>query len=221
MVLFRKALKRFGDAGLTGEIVPAETFLVICYSHLARCFNELSDAGEPRRHLAAMAARQGAVHFFEADERYAGSDSPRCDITKSFSFLVGKLETEDPASVKLCERWREAGLLTAIVTRKQTTIVTRRARDLGVAEVHQNVIDKAAAITDLLARHGLPASAVCYVGDDVGDLPAMRLVGIPVAVADAVRDVRRAATYVTRLGGGRGAIREVCDLILTAHHRRT
>jgi 3-deoxy-D-manno-octulosonate 8-phosphate phosphatase (KDO 8-P phosphatase) len=117
---------------------------------------------------------------------------------------------------------REAGLLTAIVTRKQTTIVTRRARDLGVAEVHQNVTDKAAAITDLLARHGLPASAVCYVGDDVGDLPAMRLVGLPVAVADAVKAVRRAATYVTHLGGGHGAIREVCDLILTAHrHRRT
>jgi len=114
---------------------------------------------------------------------------------------------------------REAGLLTAIVTRKQTTIVTRRARDLGIAEVQQNVIDKAAAITDLLARHRVAPSAVCYVGDDVGDLPAMQLVGLPVAVADAVEDVRRAAAYVTRAGGGRGAIREVCDLILAARRR--
>jgi 3-deoxy-D-manno-octulosonate 8-phosphate phosphatase (KDO 8-P phosphatase) len=115
---------------------------------------------------------------------------------------------------------RDAGLLTAIVTRKQTTIVTRRARDLGIAEVQQNVTDKAAAITELLARHQLAPAAVCYVGDDVGDLPAMRLVGLPIAVADAVRDVRRAAAYVTRAGGGRGAIREVCDLILAAHRRR-
>jgi 3-deoxy-D-manno-octulosonate 8-phosphate phosphatase (KDO 8-P phosphatase) len=115
---------------------------------------------------------------------------------------------------------REAGLLTVIVTRKQTTIVTRRARDLGIAEVHQNVTDKAAAITELLARHRLDPAAVCYVGDDVGDLPAMRLAGLPIAVADAVKDVRRAATYVTRAGGGRGAIREVCDLILAARSRR-
>jgi YrbI family 3-deoxy-D-manno-octulosonate 8-phosphate phosphatase len=115
---------------------------------------------------------------------------------------------------------REAGLLTAIVTRKQTTIVTRRARDLGVLEVHQNVVDKAAAITDILARHRLAPAAVCYVGDDVGDLPAMRAVGLPVAVADAVPEVRRQAAYVTRAGGGHGAIREVCELILTAHRRR-
>jgi YrbI family 3-deoxy-D-manno-octulosonate 8-phosphate phosphatase len=114
---------------------------------------------------------------------------------------------------------REAGLLTAIVTRKETTIVTRRARDLGIVEVHQHVIDKAAALTDLCARHGLAPAAVCYVGDDVGDLPAMRLVGLPVAVADAVTQVRRAAAYVTRAGGGRGAIREVCDLVLAARPR--
>jgi 3-deoxy-D-manno-octulosonate 8-phosphate phosphatase (KDO 8-P phosphatase) len=111
---------------------------------------------------------------------------------------------------------REAGLLTVVVTRKQTTIVTRRARDLGIAEVHQNVTDKAAVLTDLCARHRLAPSSVC----DVGDLPAMGLVGLPIAVADAVKDVRRVAAYVTRAGGGRGAIREVCDLILAAHRRR-
>ena len=115
---------------------------------------------------------------------------------------------------------REAGLLTAIVTRKQTTIVTRRARDLGIAEVHQNVADKARAIADLAARHRLVPATICYVGDDVGDLPAMRAVGVPVAVADAVAEVRGAAAYVTRAGSGHGAIREVCDRILAARRRR-
>lgn len=115
---------------------------------------------------------------------------------------------------------RAAGLLTAIVTRKQTTIVTRRARDLGIAEVHQNVTDKAAAIADFLARHRLASAAVCYVGDDVGDLVAMRAVGVPVAVADAVPEVRRAAAYVTRARSGHGAVREICDLILAARRRR-
>jgi len=111
---------------------------------------------------------------------------------------------------------REAGVLTVIVTRKQTTIVTRRARDLGIAEVHQNVADKAAVLADLLTRHRLSAADVCYVGDDVGDLPAMRGVGVPVAVADAVSEIRAIAAYVTKAKGGEGAVREVSDLIRAA-----
>jgi 3-deoxy-D-manno-octulosonate 8-phosphate phosphatase (KDO 8-P phosphatase) len=111
---------------------------------------------------------------------------------------------------------REAGVLTVIVTRKQTTIVTRRARDLGIAEVHQNVTDKGAVLAEVLARHRLAAADVCYVGDDVGDLAAMRLVGTPVAVADAVREIRAIAAYVTKASGGAGAVREICDLIRAA-----
>jgi YrbI family 3-deoxy-D-manno-octulosonate 8-phosphate phosphatase len=109
---------------------------------------------------------------------------------------------------------REAGLLVAIVTRKQSTIVARRARDLGIVDVHQDVTDKAAVVRDLLARHAVAPADTVYVGDDVGDLPAMALVGLPVAVRDAVPVVRRAARYVTRSSGGHGAVREVCDLIL-------
>jgi 3-deoxy-D-manno-octulosonate 8-phosphate phosphatase (KDO 8-P phosphatase) len=111
---------------------------------------------------------------------------------------------------------RDAGVLTVIVTRKQTTIVTRRARDLGVTEVHQNVTDKRAVLAELLTRRGLAAADVCYVGDDVGDIPAMRSIGLPVAVADAVPAVRRAARYVTKSRPGHGAIREICNLILAA-----
>ena len=109
---------------------------------------------------------------------------------------------------------RQAGILTAIVTGKRTTLVARRADELGIAEVHQGVTDKAATVTALLARHGVPPAAACYVGDDINDLPALALVGLAVAVPDAVPVVRRAAHYVTRAPGGHGAIREVCDLIL-------
>ena len=115
---------------------------------------------------------------------------------------------------------REAGLVVAIVTRKQSAMVSRRAQDLGIAEVHQDVVDKAAAVKDLLARHRLTPDQACYVGDDVGDLPALAAVGLPVAVADAVAEVRRAATYVTRARPGHGAVREVCNLILAAHRPR-
>jgi YrbI family 3-deoxy-D-manno-octulosonate 8-phosphate phosphatase len=113
---------------------------------------------------------------------------------------------------------RQAGILTAIVTGKRTTLVARRADELGIAEVHQGVTDKGEMVTELLARHGVPAANACYVGDDINDLPALRLVGIAVAVADAVPIVRRTAHYVTRAPGGHGAIREICDLILATRN---
>ena len=114
---------------------------------------------------------------------------------------------------------RDAGVITAIVTRRHSEIVARRARELGIAEVHQDVADKGAVVQGMLARHGVSAAHACYVGDDVGDLPAMAAVGVSVAVADAVPAVTRAAVYVTRAPGGRGAIRELCDLILSARSK--
>ena len=95
-----------------------------------------------------------------------------------------------------------------------------RARELGIVEVHQDATDKGAVVQGILTRHGVRAADACYVGDDVGDLPAMALVGFPVAVANAVPAVRTAAVYVTRALGGHGAIRELCDLILSAKQQR-
>jgi YrbI family 3-deoxy-D-manno-octulosonate 8-phosphate phosphatase len=114
---------------------------------------------------------------------------------------------------------RDAGVITAVITRRHSEIVERRARELGIVEVHQDAADKGAVVQGILARHGVRAAHACYVGDDVGDLPAMATVGVPVAVADAVPAVTRAAIYVTRARGGRGAIRELCDLILSARRK--
>ena len=113
---------------------------------------------------------------------------------------------------------RQAGVLTAVITRRRSEIVERRADELGIVEVHQGATDKRAVLEAVLARRGLSASDAVYVGDDIGDLPAMQLVGIPVAVADAVPPVKRAAAYITRTRPGHGAIRELCDLILAAKH---
>jgi len=111
---------------------------------------------------------------------------------------------------------REAGVITAVITRRHSEIVERRARELGVVEVHQDATDKSAVVQGILARHGVRAADACYVGDEVGDLPAMALVGFPVAVADALPAVRKSAVYVTHARAGSGAIRELCDLILSA-----
>jgi len=116
---------------------------------------------------------------------------------------------------------RQAGVMTAVVTRRHYEIVERRARELGIVEVHQDATDKAAVVQGILARHGMRAAEACYVGDDVGDLPAMALVGLPVAVADAVPAVLKAAIYVTNARAGFGAIRELCDLLLSARRKRS
>jgi len=115
---------------------------------------------------------------------------------------------------------RQAGVLTAVITRRRSEIVERRADELGIVEVHQGATDKRAVLEAMLARRRLPASDAAYVGDDVGDLPAMQLVGFPVAVSDAVPPVKRAAAYITHTAPGHGAIRELCDLILSAKQRK-
>jgi YrbI family 3-deoxy-D-manno-octulosonate 8-phosphate phosphatase len=109
-----------------------------------------------------------------------------------------------------------AGVCTALVTARRSAAVERRARELGIAEVHQGVDDKLKAVQTLLARLAVLPAQACYVGDDVGDLAAMRHVGLAAAPADAAPAARRAATLVTRAAGGQGAVRELADRILAA-----
>jgi 3-deoxy-D-manno-octulosonate 8-phosphate phosphatase (KDO 8-P phosphatase) len=127
-----------------------------------------------------------------------------------------KFNTRDGHGITLLHA---AGVRTAIVTRERTAIVTRRAQKLKIEECHQGILDKLPVVKDLLARHGLSPAQACYIGDDVGDLEAMRHVAIPVAVADAMPAIKRVAKYVTKKKGGDGAVRELCDMILAA--RRT
>ncbi|MBP7146137.1 MAG: HAD hydrolase family protein [Acidobacteria bacterium] len=111
---------------------------------------------------------------------------------------------------------REAGLLQGIVTRRAMPAVRRRAEELRLDEIHLGALEKADTVREILARRGLVGEQCCFVGDDIVDLPALALVGLPVAVADAAEPVRRAAAYVTRAVGGHGAVREVIELILGA-----
>ena len=112
-----------------------------------------------------------------------------------------------------------AGLRSGIISGRTSNLVTRRAKDLGVAFVRQGALDKLEAFESLLSEAGVEASDVAFVGDDVVDIPLMRRSTLAVAVADATEDTRAAAHYVTRLPGGFGAVREVCELILKAQGR--
>ena len=114
---------------------------------------------------------------------------------------------------------RRAGLRTGVISGRSSAAVLRRAMELGMDEVHLEVKDKLAAYLRVLRRRRLPDEAVCYIGDDLVDLPILERAGLPVAVADAHPEVLRRVRFVTRAAGGRGAVREVIDTILKAQGR--
>jgi YrbI family 3-deoxy-D-manno-octulosonate 8-phosphate phosphatase len=110
--------------------------------------------------------------------------------------------------------WHEAGKRFGIVTGRKLEAIRRRAADLWLDIVRLGVDDKLPAVDELAAELGVSREQVCYIGDDLLDLKTIQAVGLGVAVADAVEDVRRAAKYVTSVPGGHAAVREVVELIL-------
>jgi 3-deoxy-D-manno-octulosonate 8-phosphate phosphatase (KDO 8-P phosphatase) len=108
------------------------------------------------------------------------------------------------------------GVALAVITGRSSEVVRIRMESLGVSHVYQGRRDKVPAFEDLRAHLGLAPEQIAYVGDDVVDLPVMRRVGLAIAVADAHPLVMEHAHWTTRLGGGRGAAREVCELIMQA-----
>jgi len=112
-----------------------------------------------------------------------------------------------------------AGLRSGIISGRTSGLVEARAADLGVAYVRQGALNKIEAFESLMSEAGVGPDRAAFVGDDVVDIPLMRRCGLAVAVADATPDTRAAAHYVTRLPGGFGAVREVCELILKAQGR--
>jgi 3-deoxy-D-manno-octulosonate 8-phosphate phosphatase (KDO 8-P phosphatase) len=112
-----------------------------------------------------------------------------------------------------------AGLRTGIISGRKSTAVDRRAHDLKIAFVHQFAKDKIKALDQIVAEAGVSLEECAFVGDDLADLPPMRRVGLAVAVADAAEETKQAAHYVTDMKGGRGAVREVCELILRSQGR--
>jgi 3-deoxy-D-manno-octulosonate 8-phosphate phosphatase (KDO 8-P phosphatase) len=110
---------------------------------------------------------------------------------------------------------RRAGLLVAWISGRFSEATSLRAAELNIDELIQEAAArKVPAMVDLLARRGIGWDEVAFVGDDLSDLPVMRRVALPIAVANAVKEVREAADYVTRSPGGAGAVREVVEVLL-------
>jgi 3-deoxy-D-manno-octulosonate 8-phosphate phosphatase (KDO 8-P phosphatase) len=111
---------------------------------------------------------------------------------------------------------QQASIEFAIISGRRSPLVEHRAAELGITEVHQRILDKSAQVSEILQRLDLSREMACFIGDDLIDIPAMRGVGLAVATADAVPQVLETAHFVTRRPGGRGAVREVVDMVLQA-----
>lgn len=120
-------------------------------------------------------------------------------------------DVKDGHGIKLLQR---AGIRVGIITGRQSAIVDHRAQELGIDLVYQGAKDKMAPFREILHKTGLTAEQVAYVGDDMIDLPILRRVGFAATVADALDEVKPHVHYVTQRVGGRGAVREICDLLL-------
>jgi len=110
----------------------------------------------------------------------------------------------------------KAGIDVVIISGRKSKTVEYRAKGLGIKEVYQGIEDKESLCNKLVKKTGLNRNQVCCMGDDLPDIPMFNQSGFSIAVADAVTEVRDAADFITENRGGKGAVREVCELILKA-----
>lgn len=113
----------------------------------------------------------------------------------------------------------QAGIQVGFLSARASTATTQRAAQLGVRILVQGAASKSVEFARILADHGLAEDAVSYMGDDLLDIAVLRRVGLAAAPADAATEVREAAHWVSTLGGGRGAVRELIELVLRAQGR--
>ena len=122
-----------------------------------------------------------------------------------------RFDVQDGMGVNLA---KSAGLEVGIITSRNSTVVKRRAAELGITELHQGVRLKTQVLDELQKRLGIQAAQMAYIGDDIQDIPIMNLVGIPIAVQNAVAAVKARSSYVTKACGGHGAVREAVEWLL-------
>lgn len=122
-----------------------------------------------------------------------------------------KFNTRDGMGISLLH---QIGIKTAIITGEDIALVKRRADKLKIDYVYMGIKDKLAVIQDIIGKENITLEEVAYIGDDINDLPAMREVGVKFSVNDAMDTVKSEADYVSPLNGGRGAVREIAELII-------
>jgi YrbI family 3-deoxy-D-manno-octulosonate 8-phosphate phosphatase len=115
--------------------------------------------------------------------------------------------------------WQKAGYKVGLITLRSSQILKIRVAELGIEIIRQGIEHKLDAMREIIDDLRLVPQQVCYIGDDLPDLPLVKCSGLGVAVADACEELRTAAKYVTQRPGGKGAVRETIELILKAQRR--
>lgn len=113
-----------------------------------------------------------------------------------------------------------AGIHTAVITTSRNAVIDHRMQQLGIEHYFKGQVNKQPAFDELKARLKLDNEQIAYIGDDLPDLPLIQQAGLGIAVANAASQVRHIADWVTTKNGGRGAVREACDLILEAQQKQ-
>jgi len=124
---------------------------------------------------------------------------------------IKHFDARDGHGLKMIQRY---GIEVVLLTGRKSEVVNHRARDLGIKNVYQGAINKKDVLEEILRKHNLPGSDVAFVGDDIVDIPVIKRVGFSATVADAIDVVKKTVDYVTTHKGGRGAVRELCEMIL-------
>lgn len=124
---------------------------------------------------------------------------------------IKTFNAKDGQGICLLSRY---GYLSAIITARKSPIVQRRAQDLGITYVYQGAKNKIAALEEIMKKHSLDFKNVCYMGDDLPDLCILDKVGLPACPFDAIKKVKETALFVSSQKGGKGAVRELCDLLI-------
>lgn len=126
---------------------------------------------------------------------------------KSFCFL-------DVMGISL---GRKSGLIFALISGEDTPLIERYGGKMGIVDLYKGCKDKASALREFAGKYRFDFSEVCFMGDDVNDVPALQLAGLPAVPATAHAAARCQAKFIATVGGGRGAVRELVDAILAAH----
>ena len=129
-------------------------------------------------------------------------------------FEMKQFNVRDGHGLVMLQRY---GIKVAILTGRTSAVVEHRARDLKITEIYQGALNKREVFEEILRKNNLTPDAIAYLGDDIVDIPVLKMVGFPATVADAMEIVKKTVDYVTVHKGGEGAVREVCEMLLTAH----
>ncbi|MFC1532980.1 KdsC family phosphatase [Thermodesulfobacteriota bacterium] len=120
-------------------------------------------------------------------------------------------DAQDGSGIRILH---DAGIKTILATILPSKAIERRAKDMLVAKLYQGIIPKTRILEEIIKENNISREEICYVGDDLVDLGMMKAVGFPAAVANACTEIKDIASYITNNEGGRGAVREIVELIL-------